>query len=356
MATVTAPESSISSTHRSDGAHGETRATASPTGANAASRAGTAGASSPALAVQLAPTHPSGLELRTPLAAAAGTFGYGTEYARLLDIQRLGAIFSKGTTLRPRRGAPPPRVVETPAGMLNAVGLQNPGVEAVVREKAPIWARWDVPVVVNVAGESIDEYVQVAQALDGVPGVSAIELNISCPNVAAGGMIFGCAPDLAAEVTRAVRAACSLPLIVKLTPNVTDIRPVAAAVAEAGADALTVANTVLGLAIDVERRRPYLGNATGGLSGPAIKPLAVRMVYQVAQTVRIPIVGAGGILRVEDVLEFLMAGATAVQVGTGTFADPLTLPRLLDELAQWLDGHGVRDVHELIGAALPTAR
>jgi dihydroorotate dehydrogenase (NAD+) catalytic subunit len=307
----------------------------------------------PALAVQLAPAHPSGLELRNPLTAAAGTFGYGTEYARLFDVQRLGAIFSKGTTLRPRRGAPPPRVVETPAGMLNAVGLQNPGVDAVVREKAPIWARWDVPVVVNVAGESIDEYVQVAQALDGAPGVSGIELNISCPNVAAGGMIFGCAPDLAAEVTREVRAACSLPLIVKLTPNVTDIRPVAAAVAEAGADALTVVNTVLGMVIDVEQRRPYLGNGTGGLSGPAIKPLAVRMVYQVAQTVQIPVIGAGGILRVEDALEFLMAGATAVQVGTGTFADPLALPQLLDELARWLDGHGVHDVHEVIGAALP---
>ncbi|HWE60860.1 MAG TPA: dihydroorotate dehydrogenase [Chloroflexota bacterium] len=305
------------------------------------------------MAVNLAPAHPSGLALRNPLAAAAGTFGYGIEYARLVDIQRLGAIFSKGTTLRPRRGAPPPRVVETPAGMLNAVGLQNPGVDAVVREKAPIWARWDVPVVVNVAGESIDDYVQVAQALEGAPGVAAIELNISCPNVAQGGMIFGCEPDLAAAVTREVRAACSLPLVVKLTPNVTDIRPVAAAVEEAGADAVTVINTVLGMAIDVERRVPYLGNRTGGLSGPAIKPIAVRMVYQVAQTVSIPIIGAGGVLRVEDVLEFLLAGATAVQVGTGTFADPAALPRLLDDLAHWLTRHGVRDIHELIGAALP---
>jgi dihydroorotate dehydrogenase (NAD+) catalytic subunit len=315
--------------------------------------AGQDAAARPSLAVNLAPAHPSGLALRNPLAAAAGTFGYGIEYARLVDIQRLGAIFSKGTTLRPRRGAPPPRVVETPAGMLNAVGLQNPGVDAVVREKAPIWARWDVPVVVNVAGESIDDYVQVAQALEGAPGVAAIELNISCPNVAQGGMIFGCEPDLAAAVTREVRAACSLPLVVKLTPNVTDIRPVAAAVEEAGADAVTVINTVLGMAIDVERRVPYLGNRTGGLSGPAIKPIAVRMVYQVAQTVSIPIIGAGGVLRVEDVLEFLLAGATAVQVGTGTFADPAALPRLLDDLAHWLTRHGVRDIHELIGAALP---
>lgn len=307
-----------------------------------------------ALAVELAPAHPSGLALRNPLAASSGTFGYGLEYTRLIDVQRLGAIFSKGTTLRAKRGAPPPRVVETPAGMLNAVGLQNPGVEAVVREKAPQWARWTVPVVVNVAGETIEEYVAVAQALDGVPGVAAIELNISCPNVAAGGMIFGSDPQMAAEVTRAVRDACSLPLIVKLTPNVTDIRPVAAAVEEAGADALTLINTVLGLAIDVERRAPSLGNITGGLSGPAIKPIAIRMVYQVAQTVAIPIVGAGGALRIEDVLEFLMAGATAVQIGTATFADPSTLQGLLDGLARWLDRHGVRDVREIIGAALPS--
>ena len=307
----------------------------------------------PALAVELAPGHATGLLLRNPLAASSGTFGYGMEYARLVDVQRLGAIFSKGTTLRPRRGAPPPRVVETPAGMLNAVGLQNPGVDAVVREKAPQWERWRVPVIVNVAGESIAEYVAVAQALDAAPGVSGIELNISCPNVAAGGMIFGADPALAAEVTREVRAACSLPLIVKLTPNVTDIRVVAAAAAEAGADALTLINTVLGMHIDITSRKPYLGNSTGGLSGPAIRPIAVRMVYQVAQTVSIPIIGAGGALRLEDVLEFLMAGASAVQVGTANFADPATLNALLDGLPAWLAREGVRDIHEIIGAALP---
>jgi dihydroorotate dehydrogenase (NAD+) catalytic subunit len=310
-------------------------------------------ASPPALNVNLAPDHPAGLALRNPLAASSGTFGYGIEYARLLDLDRLGAIFVKGTTRRPRRGAPPPRVVETPAGMLNAVGLQNPGMEAVAREKAPIWARWKVPVVVNVAGESIEDYVEVVQALDGLEGVAAFELNISCPNQSAGGMIFGADPELAAEVTREVRAASSLPLIVKLTPNVTDIRPIAAAVAEAGADALTVMNTVLGMAIDIERRRPFLGNGTGGLSGPAIKPIAIRMVYQVAQTVEIPIIGAGGVLRVEDVVEFLMAGATAVQVGTATFANPNTLPTLIDDLSAWMQRHGVATVQELIGAALP---
>lgn len=307
----------------------------------------------PALAVDLAPGHPSGLALRNPIAAAAGTFGYGTEYARLLDLQRLGAVFSKGTTLRPRRGAPPPRVVETPAGMLNAVGLQNPGVDAVVREKAPIWERWQVPVIVNVAGEIVDDYVAAAQALDGVPGVAGIELNISCPNQAAGGMIFGCDPQMAAAVTREVRAACSLPLIVKLTPNVADIRPIAAAVAEAGADALTLINTLLGMAIDIGGRRPYLGNTTGGLSGPAIKPVALRMVFQAAQTVSIPIVGAGGVLSAEDALEFLMAGASAVQVGTATFANPAATIGILDDLQAWLAREGVRDIHEIIGAALP---
>jgi len=305
----------------------------------------------PILTVHLSPNHPDGLVLRNPLTAAAGTFGYGMEYGRMVDLQVLGAIFSKGTTLRPRRGAPPPRVVETAGGMLNAVGLQNPGVEAVVREKAPIWAGWRAPVIVNVAGEEIDEYVAVAQALDGIPGVAAIELNISCPNQAAGGMIFGCDARMAAEVTREVRAACSLPLIVKLSPNVTDILPIAEAVEEAGADAITLINTLLGMTIDVESRRPFLGNGTGGLSGPAIKPIAVRMVYQAAGAVSIPIIGAGGILNAEDVVEFLLAGASAVQVGTANFAEPGAIPRILSDLEHWLTRHGVADVRELIGAA-----
>ncbi len=305
------------------------------------------------LAVDLAPSHPSGLVLQNVIAAAAGTFGYGIEYARLMDVERLGAIFTKGTTIRPRRGAPPPRVCETPAGMLNAVGLQNPGVAAVAREKAPIWAKWRVPVIVNVAGESVDDYVAVAETLDDVPGIAALELNVSCPNVSAGGMLFGSDPDLAAEVTREVRAACSLPLLVKLTPNVTDIRPIALAVEDAGADALTLINTVLGMRIDVARRRPYLGNITGGLSGPAIRPIAVRCVYQVAQIVHIPIVGAGGVITVDDVIEFLMAGASAVQVGTASFADPVATERLVVGVAAWMSAHGVQNVGELIGTALP---
>lgn len=305
----------------------------------------------PDLSVNLAPRNPSGLTLRNPVAAAAGTFGYGSEYARIVDIQRLGAIFSKGTTLHPRRGAPPPRLAETPGGMLNAVGLQNPGVRAVVREKAPVWARWQVPVVVNVAGETVDEYVETVAALDGVGGVAGIELNISCPNVAAGGMVFGCDPAMAAEVTRAVRAATTLPLLVKLSPNVTDIRPVALAVAEAGADALSLINTVLGLSIDVRARRPRLGNVTGGLSGPAIKPLALRMVYQVAGVVDLPLVGIGGIMTLEDALEFIMAGACCVQVGTATFAQPSTMLTLIDELGAWMEREGVHTLSEIVGAA-----
>lgn len=306
----------------------------------------------PDLSVNLAPHNPSGLTLRNPVAAAAGTFGYGTEYARIVDIQRLGAIFSKGTTLHPRRGAPPPRLDETPAGMLNAIGLQNPGVRQVVREKAPLWTRWQVPVVVNVAGETIDEYVQVAAALDGVAGVAGIELNISCPNVAAGGAIFGCDAVMAAGVTREVRAVTTLPLIVKLTPNVTDVRPIALAVAEAGADALSLINTVLGMTIDVHARRPRLGNRTGGLSGPAVKPLAVRMVYQVAGVVDLPLIGIGGITTVDDALEFIMAGASCVQVGTATFAQPLTMLTLIDMLSAWMEREGVRSLTEIVGAAL----
>lgn len=305
----------------------------------------------PDISVNLAPHNPSGLTLRNPVAAAAGTFGYGNEYARIVDIQRLGAIFSKGTTAHARRGAPPPRLDETPGGMLNAIGLQNPGVRQVVRERAPLWARWQVPVVVNIAGETVDEYVEVAAALDGVAGVAGIEVNVSCPNVAAGGMIFGCDPAMAAMVTRAVRDVTTLPLVVKLSPNVTDIRPVAVAVAEAGADALSLINTLLGMSIDVRARRPRLGNRTGGLSGPAVKPLAVRMVYQVAAVVDLPLIGVGGITTVDDALEFIMAGASCLQVGTATFAEPRTMLTLLDGLTAWMEHEGVTSLGEIVGAA-----
>jgi len=243
--------------------------------------------------------------------------------------------------------------VETPAGMLNAIGLQNIGVQRVIAEKAPLWATWRVPVLVNVAGDDIDEFCECARRLDGVPGVAGIELNVSCPNVRAGGAVFACDPRAAADVTAAVRRCTTLPLMVKLSPNVGDIAAIAVAVEEAGADSISLINTLVGMKIDVRRRRPFLGNVTGGLSGPAVRPVAVRMVYQVAQVVRIPIVGLGGIASVEDALEFLMAGASAVQVGTAVFVDPTTPLRIIDGLAQFMEQEGVSHLDKLVGAANP---
>ncbi|MGE5618453.1 MAG: dihydroorotate dehydrogenase [Sphingomonadaceae bacterium] len=305
------------------------------------------------LSVELAPSRKEGLRLENPVMVASGCFGWGTEYAGLIDIQRLGAILSKGTTLRPRKGNPMPRLVETPAGMLNAIGLQNIGVRRVIAEKAPIWATWKVPVLVNVAGEDVEEYCECARLLDGVPGVAGIELNVSCPNVRAGGAVFACDPGAAADVTAAVRRATTLPLMVKLSPNVGDIADIAVAVEEAGADCISLINTLVGMKIDLRRRRPFLGNATGGLSGPAVRPVAVRMVYQVAQAVRIPIVGLGGIASTEDALEFLMAGASAIQVGTAIFIDPTTPLRIIDGLARFMEKEGMSRLSELVGVANP---
>lgn len=297
-----------------------------------------------------------GLVLRNPLMVASGTFGYGIEYGEVVDIQRLGAICSKGTTLRPRQGNPPPRVTETPAGMLNSIGLQNPGVDGVLDKYGDTWAGWDVPVIVNVAGESVDDYVEVARRLDGQPGVAGIELNISCPNVGAGGLQFALDAGAAAEVTAAVRRATDLPLMVKLSPAATDVRGIAKAIADAGADAISAVNTLPGLAIDRVRRKPILGNTFGGLSGPALKPVALRVVYEVAQVVKIPIVGIGGVGSLDDVLDFLMCGAVAVQVGTAVFADPVLPLKLADELAAWCATHGLASHRELIGTALPQRR
>ena len=297
-----------------------------------------------------------GLVLRNPLQVASGTFGYGVEYGDVVDVQRLGAICSKGTTLRARIGNPPPRVTETPAGMLNSIGLQNPGVDAVLDKYAAQWASWQVPVIVNVAGESVEDYTEVARRLDGHPGVSGIELNISCPNVGAGGLQFALDAGAAGEVTAAVRATTDLPLIVKLSPAATDVRGIARAIAEAGADAISAVNTMPGMAIDRVRRKPLLGNVYGGLSGPALKPIALRVVYEVAQVVKIPIVGIGGVGSLEDVLDFLMAGACAVQVGTAVFADPVLPLRLVDELAAWCAANGLGSHLELVGAALPERR
>ena len=302
------------------------------------------------LSVQLAPKNKHGLSLANPVMTASGTFGYGTEYSHLFDIQKLGAIVCKGTTLKPREGNPQPRLAETPCGVLNSIGLQNIGIEAVIRDKAPVWAGWRVPVMVNIVGIRVEDYARMAAKLDGVAGISGIEVNIGCPNIKAGGAEFGARPDLAAEVTAAVKAATSLPLLVKLTPNTADIAGVAKAVMRAGADAISLINTPRGIAIDVSRRRPLLGNVTGGLSGPAIKPIALYMVYTVAGAVEVPVVGVGGITTASDALEFIMAGASAVQIGTANFTNPRAPLDILEGIEQFMKKEGIEDIAELIGA------
>jgi dihydroorotate dehydrogenase (NAD+) catalytic subunit len=307
----------------------------------------------PASDVDLSVDLGRGLILRNPLLVASGTFGYGIEYGDVVDVQRLGAICCKGTTLKARSGNPTPRVTETPGGMLNSIGLQNPGVDAVIAKYAGTWSGWEVPVIVNVAGESIADYVEVVRRLEGVPGIAGIELNISCPNVGKGGLQFAIDPEAAGAVTAAVRRVTDLPLLVKLSPNVADVRPIARAIEDAGADALTAVNTLSGIAVAPRLDRPLLGNVFGGLSGPAIKPVALRIVYEVAQTVDIPIVGIGGITDLTDVLEFLAVGAVAVQVGTAIFADPTLPVRLIDELAAECGRRGLASHRPLIGTALP---
>ena len=303
------------------------------------------------LSVELAPQR--GLRLLNPIMVASGTFGYGVEYGEVVDVQRIGAICCKGTTLRPRAGNPPPRVTETPGGMLNSIGLQNPGVDAVIEKYGPVWQGWKVPVIVNVAGESIEDYVEVARRLDGVPGVAGIELNISCPNVGKGALQFAIDRDAARAVTAAVRRATDLPLLVKLSPNVADVRPIAKAIEEAGADAITAINTLSGLAVSPDRTRAFLGNTYGGLSGPAIKPVALRIVYEVAQVVSIPIVAIGGVTNLGDVLDFFACGAVAVQVGTAIFADPELPVRLGEELRAECLRRGLASYGPLVGTALP---
>jgi dihydroorotate dehydrogenase (NAD+) catalytic subunit len=294
-----------------------------------------------------------GLRLANPILVASGTFGYGIEYGDVVDVQRLGAICCKGTTLRPRVGNAPPRVTETPGGMLNSIGLQNPGVDAVIEKYAAKWSGWRVPVIVNVAGESIADFSEVARRLDGQPGIAGIELNISCPNVGKGGIQFAIDADAAGAVTAAVRRATDLPLLVKLSPNVADVRPIARAIADAGADALTAVNTLSGIAVAPTRTRPLLGNTYGGLSGPAIKPVALRIVYEVSQVVEIPVVAIGGVTELADVLDYLAVGAVAVQVGTAIFADPTLPARLVDELADECRRRGLERYDPLIGTALP---
>lgn len=275
-----------------------------------------------------------GVALRTPVMAASGTFGYGTEVP-LCDRDLLGGMVSKGIFLAPRPGTPPPRIVETPSGMLNAIGLQGPGVEAVIRDHAPRWATWAFPVLVNVNGETVDEYAELAARLDGVPGVAGLEVNISCPNVREGGMFFGNDPRAAAAVTAAVRSRTSLPVWIKLTPAVTDITEIALACEAAGADALSAVNTFVGMSFDLTSGQPRLAFRTGGLSGPAIRPLAVHLAHRTARAVSVPVVGIGGIATAEDAVEFLLAGCRAVQVGTATFVDPDAIGKIAEGLRRY---------------------
>lgn len=291
------------------------------------------------------------LELNNPVMTASGTFGYGEEYAEFLDLGRLGAIVVKGLSLLPKEGNPPPRIVETASGMLNAIGLQNIGIQRFIEEKIPFLRTYDTKVIVNFFGDSIDEYVAAAERLSSVEGIHALEMNISCPNKQAGWCIFGTDPKVTTQVVGAVKKATNLPLIVKLSPNVTDISLMARAAVDAGADALSVINTLTGMAIDIRTRRPKLANRTGGLSGPAIRPVAVRMVYEVFRAVKVPIIGMGGIMKAEDAIEFLLAGASAVAVGTANFVNPVATIEILDGIMAYMEEQGIGDINDLRGAA-----
>lgn len=290
------------------------------------------------------------LVLKNPVMTASGTFGYGLEYADLMDISRLGAIIVKGTTAEPRQGNPYPRMAETPAGMLNAVGLQNRGVDYFVDKIYPAIRSIDTAMIVNVGGSTVETYVECAEKIAALDDIPAIELNISCPNVKQGGMGFGLCAASAAEVVRAVRRVYPRTLIVKLSPNVTDITEIARAVEAEGADAVSLINTLLGMAVDAERRRPILSTVTGGLSGPCVKPVALRMVWQTAKAVRIPVIGLGGIASWRDAVEFMLAGATAVQIGTSNFVDPTVSLKVIDGIAAYCERHGFHHALELVGA------
>lgn len=289
------------------------------------------------------------LKLKNPIMTASGTFGYGEEYADYVDLNKLGAVVVKGLSLKPRAGNPPPRIMETPGGMLNAVGLQNIGVEAFISEKLPFLRKFDTKVIANIYGESYDEYKKVAQKLTAAKGVHAVEVNISCPNVQKGGLSFGADAKTAAAVTRKVKEATDLPVIVKLTPNVTDITAIAVAVEKAGADALSLINTITAMSVDIFTRKPHLKNITGGLSGPAIKPVALRMVWQVLQKVSIPVIGIGGIMNAEDALAFLMLGAKAVQIGTANFINPQATMEVIGGIKRYMEMTGIKNISKIIG-------
>jgi dihydroorotate dehydrogenase (NAD+) catalytic subunit len=291
-----------------------------------------------------------GLKLKNPVMTASGTFGYGEEYAPFIDLNALGAIIVKGLSLKPRMGNPPPRIIETASGMLNAIGLQNVGVHAFIEKKLSYLRTIDVPVIANILGETAEEYQRIAELLSRAEGVHALEVNISCPNVTKGGIAFGANPETAMDVVRKVKSVTSLPIIVKLSPNVTDIAMIAESVESAGANAVSLINTITGMSIDVNKRIPHLKNITGGLSGPAIKPIALRMVWQVVNRVSIPVIGIGGIMDENDALEFLIAGATAVQIGTANFINPQSTVKILNGLVSYMETHHIPDIHDLIGS------
>lgn len=294
----------------------------------------------------------AGIGMKNPIMPASGCFGFGREYAQFYDLNKLGAVAVKATTVEERQGNPTPRVAETPGGMLNAIGLQNPGLDDVLGHELPWLEQFsELPVIVNVAGTTTEDYVQVAERVSQAPNVAGIELNISCPNVKCGGITFGTDPKIAAQLTEEIKKISSVPVFVKLSPNVTDVVAIAKAVEAAGADGLSMINTLLGMRIDLKTRRPILANGTGGLSGPAIKPVAIRMIHDVSQQVNIPIIGMGGIQSADDVIEFFMAGASAVAVGTANFVDPYACPTIIEELEAKLVDYGVESISELTGAA-----
>ncbi len=295
----------------------------------------------------------AGIKLKNPVMTASGTFGYGQEYAPFVDLNRLGAMILKGITLKPKMGNPPPRIIETPSGMLNAIGLQNVGVEMLIREKLPYLQKFNTPVIINISGDTLEEYVELAGRLGEVSkekGVAGLEVNISCPNVKKGGMVWGTDAKATYEIINSIRKTTSLPLIVKLTPNVTNIKTIAQAAEEAGADALSLINTLVGMTVDIDSRKPKLANISGGLSGPAVKPVALWLVWQVFQTVNIPVIGIGGIIKVEDALEFIIAGARAIEIGTANFVNPRVTIEIIEGIEKYLTENNIKDINELVGS------
>lgn len=290
-----------------------------------------------------------GLDLKNPIIPASGCFGFGKEFSRFYDLSCLGAIMIKATTKEPRFGNPTPRLAETGAGMLNAIGLQNPGLDSVLHNELPWLEQFDTPIIANVAGSQVEDYVEVAEHISKAPNVHALELNISCPNVKTGGIAFGTNPEMAADLTKAVKEVSDVPVYVKLSPNVANITEIALAIEEAGADGLTMINTLIGMRLDLKTGKPILANKTGGLSGPAVKPVAIRMVYEVSQAVNIPIIGMGGVQTAEDALEFLLAGASAVAVGTANFVNPFACPEIIEQLPSVLRQYGYQSIEECIG-------